>query len=48
MLDQRGIKPEALPAEEDIRKLERRVKSEEKKIARQAPKLPTDEPGSVP
>lgn len=46
MLDQRGIKPEALPAEEDIRKLERRVKSEEKKIAKQAPKLPTDDSGT--
>ncbi len=43
MLDQRGIKPEELPAEEDIRKLERRVKSEEKKIAQQAPKLPVDD-----
>jgi DNA-damage-inducible protein D len=43
MLDQRGIKPEELPAEEDIRKLERRVKSEEKKIAKQAPKLPADD-----
>lgn len=42
MLDQRGIKPEELPAEEDIRKLERRVKSEEKKIAKQAPRLPAD------
>lgn len=43
MLDQRGIKPEALPAEEDIRKLERRLKSEEKNIAKQAPKLPADD-----
>ncbi|HLD67044.1 MAG TPA: DNA damage-inducible protein D, partial [Pseudomonas sp.] len=43
MLDQRGIKPEELPAEEDIRKLERRVKSEEKKIAKHAPKLPADD-----
>ncbi|WP_022960928.1 DNA damage-inducible protein D [Halopseudomonas pelagia] len=43
MLDQRGIKPEELPAEEDIRKLERRVKSEEKKIAKQASKLPADD-----
>ncbi|MEN5314219.1 DNA damage-inducible protein D [Pseudomonas koreensis] len=42
MLDQRGIKPEELPAEEDIRKLERRVKSQEKFIARQAPKLPSE------
>lgn len=30
MLGERGIKPENLPAEEDIQKLERRVKSEEK------------------
>lgn len=43
MLEQRGIRPEELPAEEDIRKLERRVKSEEKKIAKQAPKLPADD-----
>lgn len=46
MLDQRGIKPEELPAEEDIRKLERRVKSEEKKIAKKAPKLPADDLGT--
>lgn len=39
MLGQRGIKPEELPASEDIRKLERRVKSQEKKIAEQAGKL---------
>ncbi len=43
MLGQRGIKPEELPAEEDIRKLERRVKSEEKKIAKQTPRLPVDD-----
>ncbi len=43
MLDQRGIKPEELPAEEDIRKLERRVKSEEKNLAKQATKLPVDD-----
>ncbi|MCZ4128321.1 DNA damage-inducible protein D [Stutzerimonas balearica] len=42
MLGQRGIKPEELPAEEDIRKLERRVKSEEKKIAKQTRRLPLD------
>lgn len=46
MLGQRGIKPEELPAEEDIRKLERRVKSEEKKIAKQTPKLPADDAGT--
>ena len=32
MLGDRGIKPEELPAEEDIKKLERRVKSAEKKL----------------
>lgn len=40
MLGQRGIKPEQLPAEEDIKKLERRVKSDEKKIEKQSGKLP--------
>jgi len=32
MLGERGIKPEELPPEEDIKKLERRVKSAEKKL----------------
>ena len=41
MLGQRGIKPEQLPAEEDIKKLERRVKSEEKKLVSQSGTLPT-------
>ncbi len=40
MLGQRGIKPENLPPSEDIKKLERRVKSQEKKLAKQAGKLP--------
>lgn len=40
MLGQRGIKPEQLPVEEDIKKLERRVKSDEKKIEKQSGKLP--------
>lgn len=40
MLGKRGIKPENLPPSEDIKKLERRVKSQEKKIASQAGKLP--------
>jgi DNA-damage-inducible protein D len=40
MLGQRGIKPEDLPPSEDIKKLERRVKAEEKKLASQAGKLP--------
>ena len=39
MLGKRGIKPEELPPSEDIKKLERRVKLQEKKIATQAGKL---------
>jgi DNA-damage-inducible protein D len=40
MLSQRGIKPENLPIEEDIKKLERLVKSEEKKLVKLSGKLP--------
>ena len=40
MLRKRGIQPENLPPAEDIKKLERRVKSQEKKIAAQSGKLP--------
>ncbi|MDD5030046.1 MAG: hypothetical protein PHH58_11185 [Rhodoferax sp.] len=40
MLGQRGIQPERLLAEEDIKKLERRVKSDEKRFEKQAGKLP--------
>ena len=40
MLDKRGIKPEELPASDDLKKMERHVKSQEKKIAKQAGKLP--------
>lgn len=40
MLGQRGIRPEDLPPSEDIKKLERRVKSQEKKIATHSGKLP--------
>lgn len=40
MLGQRGIKPERLPPEEDIKKLERRVKTEEMKLVKQSGKLP--------
>lgn len=40
MLDQRGIQPEKLPAEEDIKKLERRVKSDAKKLEKASGKLP--------
>ena len=34
MLLQRGVKPEALPPAEDIKKLERRLESDEKKAAK--------------
>lgn len=40
MLEKRGIKPENLPPDEDIKKLERHVKSEEKKLVEQSRKLP--------
>ncbi len=40
MLGQRGIKPEDLPAAEDIKKVERRVASNEKKIEKTSQKLP--------
>ena len=40
MLGQRGIQPEKLPPEEDIKKLERRVKTEEKKLEKQSGRLP--------
>lgn len=40
MLGQRGIKPENLAAEEDLQKLERRVKSDEKKLAKHTKALP--------
>ena len=42
-LEQRGIKPEELPPAEDIRKLERRVKMQEKRIIDQSGKLPENE-----
>ena len=45
MLGQRGIKPEELPPSEDIKKLERRVKTQEKKMAQQAGKLPENNGG---
>jgi DNA-damage-inducible protein D len=40
ILGQRGIKPEYLPMETDIKKLERHIKSEEKKLAKGSGKLP--------
>jgi DNA-damage-inducible protein D len=43
MLDQRGIKPEHLPPEEDLKKLERRVKSDEKNLEKKSGRLPKDD-----
>lgn len=40
MLWQYGIKPENLPPAEDIKKVERRVASNEKKIEKTSSKLP--------
>lgn len=40
MLGERGIRPEELPPAEDLKKLERRVKKQEKIISEQAGKLP--------
>lgn len=44
LLAERGIRPEALPPAEDIKKLERRVKNEEKTLPKNVVKLP---PGSM-
>jgi DNA-damage-inducible protein D len=43
MLDQRGIKPEHLPPEEDLKKLERRVKSDEKNLEKKSGRLPKND-----
>ena len=42
MLLQRGIRPEELPAAEDIKKVERRVAREEKQLEKQTKKLPKE------
>lgn len=42
MLGQRGIKPEELPPSEDIKKLERKVIRDEKKIEQNSQKLPRE------
>lgn len=39
VLTDRGIVPERLPAAEDVKKVERRMKSDEKKLPKQAPRL---------
>jgi DNA-damage-inducible protein D len=39
MLGKSGIYPENLPAEEDIKKVERKIKSEDKKLPKNVKKL---------
>ena len=46
MLGQRGIQPEKLAAEEDLKKLERRVKTEDKKLAVRTKTLPPWQDGT--
>ena len=46
MLGQRGIKPEDLPPEEDIKKLERRVKTDEKQLEQRSKRLPRKKGGA--
>jgi DNA-damage-inducible protein D len=43
LLGNRGIVPEQLPAGEDIKKIERRVEAEQKKLPKQAKRLESDE-----
>ena len=45
MLGQRGIKPEDLPPAEDLKKIERKVVRDEKKIEQASSKLPKDKNG---
>ena len=45
MLGQRGIKPEDLPPAEDVKKIERKVVRDEKKIEQASSKLPKDKNG---
>ena len=46
MLGQRGIKPEELPPSEDIKKIERKVAQDEKKIEQGSQKLPKHKYGN--
>ncbi len=40
MLIERGVKPEQLPASEDLKKVQRRLESDEKKVIKAAKKKP--------
>jgi len=48
LLTDRDIVPERLPAAEDVKKLERRLKSDEKKLPKQAPRLGGKSGGKKP
>jgi DNA-damage-inducible protein D len=39
MLIERGVKPEQLPAAEDLKKMQRRLESDEKKVIKEAKKM---------
>jgi DNA-damage-inducible protein D len=39
ILKERGVKPENLPAAEDVKKVERRIRSEDKKVGRRPDKI---------
>lgn len=43
MLKERGIKPEELPPAEDIKKLERRTKSQDKKVIEKSGRFSSEE-----
>ena len=43
VLTDRGIRPESLPPAEDVKKLERRLQSDEKKLSKATPRLPSGE-----
>ncbi len=45
MLGQRGIKPELLPPEDDLQKLSRHVKAQEKQLGKSATRLPDSAAG---
>ena len=46
ILTDRNIRPESLPPAEDVKKVERRLKSEEKKLPKQAPRLSVNKKGN--
>ena len=43
MLDERGVKPEALPPAEDLKKVQRRLEGDEKRVLNEGKKLHPDE-----